>query len=60
MVAMMQYVADGHPFVRYAMSAAVSVVANIVAQQATVLGLGIGYVVKFQLDRRHVFQGATV
>lgn len=135
-------VSRGHPFVRYAISAVVSVGANLVAQQATVvsapaaplmasisvgtiagfivkylidktwtfreayttptaeahrvtlsglfsvlttlifwafelgfyaiwqtdfakysgavLGLGIGYVVKFQLDRRHVFRDATV
>ena len=64
-------VSDGHPFVRYVISALVSVTANLLAQQVTVLGLpaaplmvsivvgtGFGFVVKYGIDKTWTFREA--
>lgn len=71
MVAVMRLVSDRHPFVRYAISAVVSVVANLVAQQITVVGLPAaplmvsiligtiaGFAVKYVIDKIWTFREA--
>ncbi|PJI91468.1 putative flippase GtrA [Yoonia maricola] len=64
-------ISDGHPFVRYAISAVVSVVANLVAQQFTVVGMPaaplmasiivgtiVGFIVKYVIDKTWTFREA--
>lgn len=67
----MRFVSDSHPSLRYAISAVVSVVANLVAQQITVVGVSaaplmvsiivgtiVGFAVKYLMDKTWTFREA--
>lgn len=71
MVAMIRSVSDRQPFVRYAISAVVSVAANLVGQQITVVsapaaplmvsilvGTITGFIVKYLIDKIWTFREA--
>lgn len=71
MVAVVRPVWDGHPFVRYVISAVASVAANLAAQQATVVmtsaaplmvsilvGTIAGFIVKYLIDKVWTFREA--
>lgn len=66
---LMRSVSDGHPFLRYAISAVVSVAANLAGQQLTVIGVLaapliasiivgtiVGFIVKYVIDKTWTFR----